>query len=297
MLRKKISGFILLLTISGGFASAQEWTVPEEESARENPLEYNLESVQKGKELYLLNCKSCHGDPGKNNALPLVPAPPDVISDQMHANSEGDLFYKITEGRGTMPPFKSSLSEDDRWHLVNFNMNYHPDRVAVLIEKPPVIAMLVATMNEDSAAISIYAEYKAEDGSMKVLKNTQILIGAKRAFGSLPIGEVTTDEQGRGEFTVPATTIGDEEGLVDVFISLGEDFEAQVVLLENAAMGTPKDVDTHIRQGVLWSTNDNMPYWLVFSFALMVLGAWGTIGYVVLQIVKIKKQSKEDQVQ
>jgi mono/diheme cytochrome c family protein len=33
--------------------------------------------------------------------------------------SDGALFYKITEGRGPMPSFKTTLTEQQRWDVVN----------------------------------------------------------------------------------------------------------------------------------------------------------------------------------
>ncbi len=109
----------------------QDWIVPADRAAVENPSAYNLENVKRGKDIFTLNCKSCHGDPGKNNPLALVPMPVDIASERMQANTEGGLIYKITNGRGVMPPFETTISEDDRWKLVNYIMNFSPDREAL----------------------------------------------------------------------------------------------------------------------------------------------------------------------
>jgi mono/diheme cytochrome c family protein len=98
----------------------QDWPVPEDKSGVANPSPYNLENVKAGKDLYTRNCLSCHGDPGKNNPLALDPLPVDIATERMQSNSDGDLFYKISTGRGLMPPFSASISEDDRWKLINF---------------------------------------------------------------------------------------------------------------------------------------------------------------------------------
>ncbi len=36
----------------------------------------------------------------------------------MSAQSDGELFYKISEGRRPMPEFKTKLTEQQRWQLV-----------------------------------------------------------------------------------------------------------------------------------------------------------------------------------
>jgi mono/diheme cytochrome c family protein len=34
--------------------------------------------------------------------------------------ADGELFWKISEGRGAMVGWKLIISEEDRWHLVNY---------------------------------------------------------------------------------------------------------------------------------------------------------------------------------
>ncbi|MFA8299993.1 MAG: cytochrome c [Hyphomicrobiales bacterium] len=110
--------FTLLFTfISIGQST---WKVPDNEKNRKNPVSSNPSSINTGKKLYQTNCKSCHGDPGKNNGLKLQPPPPDMKSDIVQDDTEGEIHYKITAGMGAMPSFKNVLSETDRWSIVNY---------------------------------------------------------------------------------------------------------------------------------------------------------------------------------
>ena len=270
----------------------QEWVVPEAEAALSNPMEYSLEHVKLGKAIYTKNCKSCHGDPGKNNPLTLVPMPVDMASEKMQANSEGGLFYKITTGKGLMPPFESTISENDRWILVNFIQNYNPQGEQLLVDLPPVKAKLLAAVNEDQGTVEILAEYENANAEYIPLHNTPVTISSKKAFGNLKIGEALTNKLGRAEYTIPETLIGDEKGLVSIVVSLNEDYEAVEVVLEKAHVANPKNVPGLIRKGVLWSTNNNISLWVLISFLLAAGGAWIVIGYVVYQIVKIKRYSR-----
>lgn len=271
---------------------AQEWLVPEDQKNIENPLEYNLDNVKKGKDLYLLNCKSCHGDAGKNNGLPLIPPPPDVTSDMMQANTDGELFYKITKGRGGMPQFETTISEDDRWRMVNYIRNYNTDMEPVLVEEPPKNAKVLASVNEVGRKVEVFAEYENKDGEYVVLAETPISIGAKKAFGTLPIGEVLTNKEGRAEYSIPESLIGDEQGMVTLVIDLGEGFITEDVVLEASKVGQVKPTPVLIKEEVLWSTNDNIQTWLLLSYLAAVGGAWAAIGYVVFQIIKIKRAGK-----
>ena len=284
--------FAALLLLSAYQVSGQTWLVPEEESNLVNPSEYNLENIKKGKDLYMFNCKSCHGDPGKNNALPLVPLPPDVTSEKMQANSEGDLFYKITKGQGSMPQFETTISKDDRWRIVNFIMNFSPKKKQLLVDKPPVKAQLQASINNENTVIEIVAEYEDRNGNFNKLSNIPVIISNKKTFGNLEIGRVLTNENGEAEFTVPEDIVCDAEGLAKLIVSLDEDYIAEPVCVEDVEAGHQIITPQLIKRGVLWSTNEYVPFWLLLSYLGLVGGAWLAIGYVIFQIIKIKKLSK-----
>ena len=281
---------IATLVLLSKQVSSQEWMVPPDQSALTNPSDYNLENIKKGEEIYTRNCQSCHGDPGKNNPLALVPLPVDIASERMHANSEGDLFYKITTGRGVMPPFKASISEDDRWKLINFIMNYKPGDKALLVDAPPVKAKLLASVNEEKSTVEILAEH--ESTGRGGLANAPVIISAKKTFGNIELGRTITNENGRTEFVIPENVIGDEEGYVSIVVSLGDGYEAHEVALEKARVGINKVVPRLIQSEVLWSTNNNIQLWLLLSYIVAAGGAWLVIGYIIYQIIKIKKYSK-----
>lgn len=281
----------ILLLIQQG--TAQEWQVPEDQQKLLNPSEYSLTNVKKGKDLYIQNCKSCHGDAGKNNALPLIPPPPDVTSKIMQANTEGSLFYKITKGRGGMPQFETPLSEDDRWRLVNYIMNYNPANEPVLVEVPPKNAKIMASVNETKRTVEVFAEVEKQEGQYTALKETSVFIRAKKAFGNLPIGEILTNSEGRAEYAIPKELTGDETGLVNIVVSLSEDFIEKPVILDAAKVGKPKPTPVLIKKEVLWSTNENIQTWLLLSYIAAAGGAWLVIAYVVFQLVKIWRLGKK----
>jgi len=283
---------VLLLLPWAYQVSGQDWIVPDGDAAVTNPSAYTLENVKSGKDLYLVNCKSCHGDPGKNNPLALLPMPVDIASERMHLNSEGAMFYKITNGKGVMPPFNASISEGDRWKLINFIMNFKPGGDVLLVDAPPVKAKLLASVNEQSATVEILAVFEAENNTFNSLVNTPVIVSTKRAFGDIEIGQAFTNENGRAEFKIPESVIGDEEGYVSIVVSLSDDYEAKAVALQKARVGRVKEVPKLIRDEVLWSTNDNISMWLLLSYLLFAGGAWAVIIYVIYQIVKIKKYSK-----
>lgn len=101
-------------------ASAQgEWKAPADAKKTKNP----VKGVGNAKKNVETNCATCHGAGGKGDgpaaaALP-PPKPADWTSAKVQAESDGELFWKISNGRGAMPPWKH-LPEKDRWEIVNY---------------------------------------------------------------------------------------------------------------------------------------------------------------------------------
>lgn len=289
---KKISFLSTIILFLSMHVFAQEWIVPEDQKNIVNPQEYNLVNVKKGKELYIKNCKSCHGDPGKNNVLPLVPPPVDITSEKMQKNTESELYYKITNGRVAMPQFKATISDDDRWRIVNYITNFSPKKQPLLVNAPAAKAKILASVNEQEKKVEVFAEYDNNGIYMK-LPNTVIAISSKKTFGNIEIGQVRTDENGRAEFKIPDSVIGDEEGYVNIVVALDETFIADVVSLDKAKVGQLKPTPKLIQKGILWSTNENIQIWLLFSYIGAAGGAWLAIGYIVFQLFKVKRLSKD----
>jgi mono/diheme cytochrome c family protein len=117
---------ILLLT-DYNFTQAQSisWSVPKAAISVQNPLAKDATSINIGKTLYKTYCSPCHGDKGKGDgpaSVSLNPKPADHTSEMIQAESDGTLYYKLSEGHAhtAMPPFKAVLSADQRWALINF---------------------------------------------------------------------------------------------------------------------------------------------------------------------------------
>jgi mono/diheme cytochrome c family protein len=106
-----------------GIASAQTpWVAPEAEKARKNPLASDSKAIEQGEKVAKTNCMSCHGAKGKGDgpaAVALNPKPADWTSQKVQAESDGEIFWKISNGRGAMPPWKH-LAENDRWALIRY---------------------------------------------------------------------------------------------------------------------------------------------------------------------------------
>ncbi len=95
-----------------------------------NPVPVTEEGLAAARDLYLENCAQCHGEKGKGDgpqAAMYSVKPADFTNAQtMGEMTDGEIFYKMSEGRQPMPPFKKSLSEEKRWQLVRFLRTFAP---------------------------------------------------------------------------------------------------------------------------------------------------------------------------
>jgi mono/diheme cytochrome c family protein len=128
----RAGGLVLVLAVlllgGGGYlrsADAQgsaPWVAPAAEKAKKNPLPNDKKTIEQGEKVAKVNCASCHGNKGKGDgpaAVALNPKPADWTSKRVQDEPDGEIFWKITTGRGPMPPWRH-LPENDRWALVRY---------------------------------------------------------------------------------------------------------------------------------------------------------------------------------
>jgi mono/diheme cytochrome c family protein len=101
------------------------WSVPDAAKKVKNPTsKTDAEGLADGKALWAKHCKSCHGAKGLGDG----PKSKELDTDcgdfsvkAVQSLSDGELYYKIKEGRDDMPSFKKKITDDEEiWHIVNF---------------------------------------------------------------------------------------------------------------------------------------------------------------------------------
>jgi mono/diheme cytochrome c family protein len=70
-------------------------------------------------------CAICHGPDGSGSAVGKSMNVPDLRSPEIQKLPDAQLAQIISEGKGGMPPFKSSLSEDQIHSLVSYLRSLH----------------------------------------------------------------------------------------------------------------------------------------------------------------------------
>ena len=115
-------GVVAALGVPAVVQAQVPWVAPAAEKGKKNPLPADASTVAQGKKVAEVNCISCHGAKGKGDgaaAVALNPKPADWTSAKVQSESDGEIFWKLSTGRGAMPAW-NFLAENDRWALVRY---------------------------------------------------------------------------------------------------------------------------------------------------------------------------------
>ena len=103
--------------------SGANWKAPSSADDLKSPFSFDLVSEEKGRSLYNLYCRSCHGENGLGDGTAgkdLAARPSNFHSRRVKSQSDGSLFWKLSHGNKSMPSFKDAFTEEQRWQLVSF---------------------------------------------------------------------------------------------------------------------------------------------------------------------------------
>ncbi len=118
-----IAGTITLLFAFAPMPQTKDWVAPPSAEKVSNPVTSDASSIEAGKNIYKKNCYDCHGKKGKGDgpkSAELDKNPQDFTKAEFQKQSDGALFWKITEGKKPMPSFKNELTKEQRWQVINY---------------------------------------------------------------------------------------------------------------------------------------------------------------------------------
>lgn len=126
-----LGSMVVIMVVSPAAVFSSEgqkpvWTVTDEQRAAKNPAAPSAESAARGKPLYVKNCLACHGATGDGKG-PVAArlgfwAGNLTRGDEMAQKTDGELFWKIAQGRDPMPAFRKEkgLTDTQMWEIVNY---------------------------------------------------------------------------------------------------------------------------------------------------------------------------------
>ncbi len=117
MMRQLSYSLALCVSMLAGAAHAGNWNVPTAAKDLKNPVKAESATLKNGTAVYVKHCARCHGDDGAGHGteqrvdydLRTILAP----------LTDGELYWKITHGVGKMPSYAGTLTDEERWLMVN----------------------------------------------------------------------------------------------------------------------------------------------------------------------------------
>ncbi|HXC04842.1 MAG TPA: c-type cytochrome [Bacteroidia bacterium] len=122
-----IMGAGMAMLLFAGNVSAQDkpkglpWDASAANASVKSPVKSDAAGIAEGKTIYNQNCKSCHGVKGlgdgeKSKKIDISCG--NFTAAEFLKESEGAIYWKITEGRKPMPSFSEKLTDTERWKVV-----------------------------------------------------------------------------------------------------------------------------------------------------------------------------------
>jgi hypothetical protein len=289
-MRHSLLTIVLLHVLTTGLF-CQEWVVPGDRSGRLSTFPFNDDTRKAGEKIYNVNCLSCHGTPGKANYINLVPPPGDPATEKIQKNRDGDIFYKVSTGRGQMPSFRSVLATNDIWNVISylrsFNSSYKQEIMPVITSSayPGAQIKINLLYNTGDTIITLVAQAVKENEVIPVT-NASVRLYVERYFGVLPIDEEkTTGKDGLAKFRIPDNLPGDTAGNIKVSARFTDEEVFGSVSKDTLLCAARKTIPVSlVAERAMWNSVRKAPVWIILTFSAGLLLVWSFIIFVLFKL-------------
>ena len=303
------------------------WVVPARQARRTNPIPASPEVATRGRDIYRRECAACHGRLGGGNgpkAADLDTKATDLTASGVQAQSDGALFWKITQGRGDMPSTRTDLTDEERWIVVHHLRSLvtrttvrdmgipageRPQPASAPISGAPMVGSIttltpIIPANSAGAQGAARIELRrASEGEEDMLvaavtvggrpaAGVTVAFFAQRHFGLLSLGEGETLDDGTAAVSFPRALPGNPRGDVRFRAAvLAPDAFAGAEAEAVMSGGVPARQDISEYPRALWSTRT--PIGLLVGIIVLLLTVWSTYTFTIFQLLKLRGLAKE----
>lgn len=158
--------------------------------------------------------------------------------------------------------------------------------------------IIIDTLNEDGIRSITAQVMKLEEDKWVPVPDVELKIGIKRLGGIISAGDdatYTTDSSGSTTVEIAKADLpGDENGNYVLAVKVEDNDELGNLLVEKTVgWGVPAVLDkSFFDRRTLWTTRNRTPVWLLIMAYSIVLAVWGTLIYLIVELIKIKKLGK-----
>jgi hypothetical protein len=223
----------------------------------------------------------------------------------LDSNKAENLVGKVYTGKegkakAFIPPALKTLWEASPKHIfiAVAEATSKEEETSYEFEMAKARITLDTSSEEGVKSITVLAE-QLVDGEWVAAPDVEMKVGVQRLGGILSAGEeetYTTDSSGAVTVEVKRDSLpGDQKGNVILAARVDDnDLYGNLLATKTVPWGVAVKPDSgFFDQRTLWSTRFRTPLWLLMMAYAIVIGVWGAIIYLAMQIVKIKKLGKE----
>ncbi len=107
-----------------------------------NPIPLGHETLVRGEKMFQVFCMDCHGSKGGGDGFLYtsglyVAKPRSLVDDIARSLKDGEIFYSITLGFGSMGEHGSLIRQEDRWKIVHYireDLQKNPSQDSIAID-------------------------------------------------------------------------------------------------------------------------------------------------------------------
>ena len=194
-----------------------------------------------------------------------------------------------------MPSFKTTLTSDERWDVISyirsFNSKYvqpNPEQKGAMVEKNIKLNMYC---DYRLKKIYVYCTEITKDNKVIPVDSAEIQLLVARYFGNLPVApSKVTNKRGEVTFDFPKDIPGNKYGTVILVTRVNDETgllgEAEASL--KAGIGIATHTVSLTAQRAMWNVRRLAPVWLILTYSIGVIVAWGFIFYIIISIGRMK---------
>lgn len=190
-------------------------------------------------------------------------------------------------------PFSSLLLSLDHRFNLTFKVAENDD----YIETPKELSFSEVDMKLDFMEIDSIKQIVVtlsswnEEGSLIPVEEAEAYLYVPRLFSLLPIGDIYTDEEGKGMMAFPVDLPGDKSGEMMIVAKI-EDHEkfGNVEVSNTINWAKPGNHELEVLPRALWSTNT--PVWMLITFIVLMVGVWFHYGWILFNLFRIRSYSR-----
>ncbi|CAN5664233.1 hypothetical protein BH11BAC3_BH11BAC3_17460 [soil metagenome] len=227
-----------------------------------------------------------------------------VVNVYLNEIAAGNLLGKVVteihgQGRVAFPAsLKAAFDSLDEFTIVAESVPTGKEE-ALSAELTIKKAMLSIDTSFEDGVRTVSAQLKEKKGNKWLpVGDVEMKLRIKRLLSNLSVGEeetYTADSAGTASAPFMRDSIpGDEKGNITLLAKVEEnDTYGNLEVQKQAPWGIATKMKSNFWHRTLWSTGNRAPIWLLVIAFSIIVGVWGTVIYLVGQVIKIKKMGRQ----